>query len=552
MKDNMTDNANLQEEQPLDPSDEDILRLMHAQDRQLLNSPDVPEKQKKAIFDFHLKRWKEAHSLPPSSQGDDTTVAAENDDSSLLRIDPRKIDSQYKSFPSFGEWLRCEIDIAKWDSHVASIRSLAQSSATTLRKAREIVTRAAAINTGALEHLYEVDRGFTFTVATQAAMWEAALDKKGPEVRALIESQMDAYEMVLDFATKQQPIAAAWIRELHTELCKSQKTYPALTEIGWQDLELPLGKYKVSPNHVQGRDGKIHAYAPVDQTASEVQRLVDELRSEEFTFAHPVLQASYAHYAFVLIHPFADGNGRVARALASVYTYRAESIPLLILSETRNAYIDTLMEADAGLYQPFINFIFERGLDAIRLTTTSLIAAATPDVTTALEALKRIFVTRGGYTHQQVDSAGYTLVDLIADEFNKQGRAIESSGELRLTTNREVRSDYPIPNQETSRLPVTEGGRQLVVDIIWEAPRAVKSLKFGLSVPKDCDVEDELLLNSQDISIPFPARITELIPEVSAALQLRISIFVQAVLGSSIEEITTMIGRTLRKQGYIS
>jgi len=210
------------------------------------------------------------------------------------------------------------------------------------------------------------------------------------------------------------------------------------------------------------------------------------------------------------------------------------------------------MDADAGNYQPFINFIFERGLDAIRLTTTSLRAASTPDVTTALDSLKRIFVTRGGYTHQQVDSAGYTLVDLIADEFNKQASAIEGSGQLRLQINRETRSDYPIPNQETARLPVTEGGRQLVVEVISDAPKAIKNLKFGLSVPKDCDVEDELLLNSQDISMPFPARITELIPEVSAALQLRISIFVQAVLGSSIEEITTMIGKTFRNQGYIS
>lgn len=81
------------------------------------------------------------------------------------------------------------------------------------------MTRAAAINTGALEQLYEVDKGFTFTVATQAATWEATLNTKGPEVRALIESQMDAYEMVLDFATNKEPIAAAWIRDLHAEIC---------------------------------------------------------------------------------------------------------------------------------------------------------------------------------------------------------------------------------------------------------------------------------------------------------------------------------------------
>jgi Fic family protein len=534
-----------------EPAEEEIFALMHAQDRQLMKSPDVSADQKKAIFDFHLARWKEAHSRP-EGESPEPIEADDSDNESLLRIDPRRIDSKYKSFPSFGEWLSHPVDVGKWDSHVASLRTLAQTDATTLRKAREIVTRAAAINTGALEQLYEVDRGFTFTVATQAAMWEATLDKKGPEVRALIESQMDAYEMVLDFATKQQPIAAAWLRDLHAELCKSQPTYRALTEVGWQDLDLPLGQYKTSPNHVQGRDGKIHAYSPVDQTPSEIQKLVDELRSDEFNAAHPVLQASYAHYAFVLIHPFADGNGRVARALASVYTYRAESIPLLILSETRNSYIDSLSDADKGNRQPFINFIFDRALDAIRLTTMSLKAASAPAVTSALESYKRLFVTKGGYTHQQVDSAGYTLVDLIVAEFAKQARAIEASSGIQTRILVENRNDYPIPNPEVARLPVTDNGRQLVVEMKSKTPTEGIAFRFGLSVPKDCDVEDEILLNSGDIPIPFPARITEMLPEVSSALQLRSSIFVEAILGLGIERITTRVRETLRKQGYLT
>lgn len=317
-------------------------------------------------------------------------------------------------------------------------------------------------------------------------------------------------------------------------------------------MELPLGQYKVSPNHVLGRDGKVHAYAPVDRTASEMQRLVDELRSDEFSSAHPVLQASYAHYAFVLIHPFADGNGRVARALASVYTYRAESIPLLILSETRNSYIDTLTEADDSNYQPFVSFIFERALDAIRLTSMSLSAAEVPPLESSLESFKRIFVTRGGYTHQEVDSAGYALVDLISEELNRQGNEIAKSGEIHIAVSAEKRNDYPIPNPDTARCPVTDSGRQLAISVTSSAPKATVNLRFGLSVPKDCDVEDELLLASQDIPIPFPARITELIPEASAALQLRISIFIQAVLGFSIDSILKTTRKLLTQQGFIS
>ncbi|MBI3648097.1 MAG: Fic family protein [Actinobacteria bacterium] len=167
-----------------------------------------------------------------------------------------------------------------------------------------------------------MDRGFTYTIAAEEAAWEATLDEKGPDARALIEAQLGAYELVLDVATTASDLTEAWIRRLHEELCRPQDTYEARTPQGPSRITLPKGEYKKYPNHVLQPDGTEHAYAPVNDTASEMTRLVQELRSPAFTAAHPVLQAAYAHYFLVAVHPFADGNGRVARAMASVYTYR--------------------------------------------------------------------------------------------------------------------------------------------------------------------------------------------------------------------------------------
>lgn len=536
-------------EAPREPTEEEILRLMHASDRQIYNSPDVSTKQKDAIFDFHKSKWKAAHfPSEPSDAG--LTAGAKSISPDLLRIDPRKIDAEYKSFPSFGQWSQCTVDTARWNAHIRDFTKWRDSSPELLHAAREIVTRAAAIDTGALEHLYEVDRGFTFTIATQAAAWEATLNAKGPEVRALIESQMEAYEMVLDFATQKQPIAEVWIRELHSEICKSQSTYKALTEIGWQELALPKGQYKVSPNHVQGRDGKVHAYAPVDQVPSEMQKLVQELRSESFTEAHAVLQASYAHYAFVLIHPFADGNGRAARALASVYTYRAQSIPVLILSENRNSYINALMAADEGDFQPFVNFIFERVLDAIRLTSISLSAASAPTLNNALEEYDRLYITKGGYAHEEVDRAGYSLMNLVESELRKQSESINPN-KIIVEVSVEHRSDYKLKKSST-RHPILESGRILKLKLTGNEPRQPNfGMHLNLEVPKDCDLEDELLLSSEQIDLSFPARITELSPAASAALHLRISIFVQAVLGIATQELTKNARKKLRQQGFL-
>ena len=232
--------------------------------------------------------------------------------------------------------------------------------------ARDCQARGGA-GTGAIEGLYEVDHGFTFTVAFETSAWEVELAKKGENVRPLFEAQLHAYDYVLDLATKSERISEAAIRKLHEVVCGAQSTYRVMTAIGPQEQELTKGRYKVLPNHVRTRDGEDHSYAPVDVTPAEMFRLVQELRSEAFLAAHPVLQAAYAHYSLVVIHPFADGNGRVARALASAFTYRAISMPIMILSEHKNSYLDSLEEADSGNFQAFFGFMFRRAIDTMTM-----------------------------------------------------------------------------------------------------------------------------------------------------------------------------------------
>ncbi|HSO74367.1 MAG TPA: Fic family protein, partial [Blastocatellia bacterium] len=311
-----------------------------------------------------------------------------------LQIDPRRADALYKPFSSFAEWAaESSIDVTRWDRYVAELRELRDGSPELMPRALEIARRAAAFDTGAIEGLYETDRGFTMTVAVQSLLWEAALDEKGLQVRALFQAQLNAYDYILDFATRAVPIAEAWIRELHGQICEAQETYRVWTEIGWQEQLLPKGKYKLLPNHPLLADGSFHSYAPVDMTPTEMFRFCQELRSPDFLEAHPVLQAAYAHYAFVAIHPFADGNGRVARALGSVFTFRAQSIPLLILVDNRGDYLDALQAADAGDNQAFVDFTLERALDALQMASESVRAAAVTPIEEAVAEIKLLYKT---------------------------------------------------------------------------------------------------------------------------------------------------------------
>lgn len=455
----------------------------------------------------------------------------------MALFDPRAADAAYRSFPPFAEWARCRVDRVRWDRYTAVLEERGKASAEQLAQAREVVKRAAAVDTGAIEGLYETDRGFTFTVATQAAIWEAALDARGPQVRALIESQLKAYDYVLDVATQHTPISESWIRTMHAELCAAQPEYTVMTEVGPQTQRLPLGEYKHLPNHVRVPGGGVHAYAPVDLVPAEMHRLMETLRSEEFLAAHPVLQASYAHYAFVVIHPFADGNGRVARALSSVYTYRSHSIPLLILVENRKEYLDSLAAADGGDHQAFVDFVMERALDAILLVNESLGAALAPQLSGALDALDALFTTRGGYTQERVDEAGKLLLDLFLEELTHQGESTSQGQRLSIWSNRfHPTLAFDVPNTRPAWVP---DGNGLFLMVKIGAPVSESlSREFGVVVPTDAGREDDVSLVDLDTQRRvFNARLSELIPSPTAALRMRISIAAQRVLGELVHEL---------------
>ena len=450
------------------------------------------------------------------------------------------LDAAYAPFPTFEQWAaRTTIDTVRWDRYNSLLKNRAAGlSPEVLDRARNVAKRAAAIDTGAIEGLYEVDRGFTYTIALETATWEAALAQKGEHVRPLFEAQLHAYDYVLDLATKAEPISEAAIRALHEEVCRAQSTYRVMTSIGPQEQTLPKGQYKTLPNHVRTRKGTDHSYAPVDVTPAEMARLTAELRSDTFLAAHPVLQAAYAHYCFVVIHPFADGNGRVARALASAFTYRAISMPIVILSEQREAYLSALESADAGNYQAFVDFMLARSLDTINLVDESLRCASTQSAEKSVAAIESLYLTKGGYTFEQVDQAGMSLMQEIFQTANQAFDKIRSSKIGRGGGIQQGGAIYQMP--PGYRLPIS-GPRILHISLSSVAPaQAQASLVYGLIVPKDAVRDDDIQVvdaakpNSPNV---FTARVDELIPAMSGPLRIRLNMFAERIVNELLAEL---------------
>jgi hypothetical protein len=114
-------------------------------------------------------------------------------------------------------------------------------------------------------------------------------------------------------------------------LTRHQTSTRAVDALG-KLIEVPLlhGDYKKQPNNPQRQNGTVHEYCPPVQVASEMDRLIALHDEHESRHVPPEVEAAWLHHAFTQIHPFQDGNGRVARCLASLVFLKAGWFPLVV------------------------------------------------------------------------------------------------------------------------------------------------------------------------------------------------------------------------------
>ena len=81
------------------------------------------------------------------------------------------------------------------------------------------------------------------------------------------------------------------------------------------------------------------------------------------------VEAAWLHHRFAQIHPFADGNGRVARAIASLVLIKADWFPLVVKRDDWSRYVDGLEKADQGDLRPLVTMFVEGQRNTLILAT---------------------------------------------------------------------------------------------------------------------------------------------------------------------------------------
>jgi Fic family protein len=460
------------------------------------------------------------------------------------------LDARYRPFPAFAEWPSAPFRPDLWDAALGELDALrADAAEDDVRRALDVTMRAAAFETGAVEGLYETTRGLTRTVAIQAAMWENAVESSSPDALALFRAQLSAYELVLDAATTELPVTEAWIRRLHEELTGPQETYAVETPVGRQEQPLPRGEYKRYPNHVELDGGRVHAYAPVGQTRSEMARLVEELRSAPFEHAHPVVQAAYSHYALVAIHPFADGNGRVARALSSVYLYRAAGVPLLLHADQRADYFRALALVDDGDPLPFARLVEDLARSAVALVADTLRAALAPDPDAALAGFRDLLTAHGGLTFEEVEAAATALADQVVELIGERIARLELPAGVRVQVVHA--SGGQLGHVSPGFRGIAPSVRQAVIRLEASDPANVaQAATLNFLIARQPDDAEAFRVEDNESQDGVTLAVRDVAPALTAPAQHRIEAFVERVLGQQLTQLLEQARRNFEQSRY--
>lgn len=198
-------------------------------------------------------------------------------------------------------------------------------------------------------------------------------------------NSIEGFDAALDDAAAvalgEEPLDASEETKLALEGCRDAMTYvlqlASDTEFGHStqllkslhfmmtsySLKNRPGQWRAGSIYVRDADGEVVYEGPeLEAVAGLMRELVDQLNAAEHITDHDavprLVHAAMAHLNLVMVHPFRDGNGRMARCLQSLVLARGGLIsPVFIsieeyLGRNTDAYYDVLSAVGKGAWHP--------------------------------------------------------------------------------------------------------------------------------------------------------------------------------------------------------
>jgi Fic family protein len=173
-------------------------------------------------------------------------------------------------------------------------------------------------------------------------------EAEAKDVHEMTASNVGLKMMVEEAHLREVPLTQNFIRTLHKTILREDYTvYRNLPGGEVTSYTIHAGRYKTRPNSVVTRYGDRFEYASPEETPSLMSDLIDWYNDAEqsgkFT---PVELAAIFHYRYIRIHPFEDGNGRIARLMMN-YILTRHGYPMIVVrSRKKNDYLEALHKTD--------------------------------------------------------------------------------------------------------------------------------------------------------------------------------------------------------------
>jgi len=155
------------------------------------------------------------------------------------------------------------------------------------------------------------------SIARRLGLDAAGLPTPSRAVEGVVEMMLDATRRY------DQPLSAERLFAWHAALFPTARSGMHRITVGaWRDAAAGPMQVVSGP---MGRE-RVHFQAPAaERLDTEMHRFLDWFNGTNDL--DPVLKAAVAHFWFVTIHPFEDGNGRIARAIADMALARSDGTP---------------------------------------------------------------------------------------------------------------------------------------------------------------------------------------------------------------------------------
>ena len=209
--------------------------------------------------------------------------------------------------------------------------------------------------------------GSTITELENQIMFDHGISLKGKSIE---EQSMNldlkaAYEKAIEFAKHHKPFSIEMLIMLSALVMKNTgKEYK--TALG--DFSSARGELRLL-NVTAGVGGR--SYMNYSKVPAKLAEFCEQLNASRAKASEMSIDELYsltfdAHYQLVTIHPWADGNGRMARLVMNMLQFEFGLIPTKILSKDKEEYIKALVatreDEDLNIFRTFMTTMMEQNL----------------------------------------------------------------------------------------------------------------------------------------------------------------------------------------------